>query len=262
MYYYYVFSNHAGLKEIEMAVGSITKFTFAISAAFAVAVSNHAGLLAIVFLVVLTAFISWGGSFKDVFRIAGIAFWFFLLVFLLHLFSGSGRVLFNIWILKAYADGFESGLFYGMKLIVFVYSAYIIFFKVDPSDLIRPLERTARYLGPAGRIISSFLLSFSLALRFLPELSRQAQKTMMAFKSRGFEIKGGIKNRVKVANMLLVSIFVNTFEKAESVSIALNIRGYPLRYRQAVFPPPKISLFGLFVFVVSIGIVCAGWMSR
>jgi energy-coupling factor transporter transmembrane protein EcfT len=62
--------------------------------------------------------------------------------------------------------------------------------------------------------------------------------------------------------MLLVSIFVNTFEKAESVSIALNIRGYPLRYRQAVFPPPKISLFGLFVFVVSIGIVYAGWMSR
>jgi energy-coupling factor transport system permease protein len=149
-----------------------------------------------------------------------------------------------------------------MKLIIFVYSAYIIFFKVVPPELIRPLERMARYLGPAGRIISSFLLSFSLALRFLPELSRQAQKTMMAFRSRGFEFKGGIKNRIKVANLLLVSIFVNTFEKAESVSIALNIRGYPLRYKRAVLPPPKISLFGIFVLIVSVSMVFAGWMSR
>jgi len=245
-----------------MTVGSITKFMFAVSAAFAVAVSNHVGFLAIIFMVVLTAFIIWGAGLRDILKIAGIAFWFFLLVFLLHLFSGTGRVLFNIWILKAYADGFESGLFYGMKLIVFVYSAYIIFFKVDPADLIRRLERTARYLGPAGRIISSFLISFSLALRFLPELSRQAQKTMMAFRSRGFELKGGIKNRIKVANLLLISIFVNTFEKAESVSVALNIRGYPLRYKQAVFPPVKIGLFGVFVFLVSIGMVFAGWMSR
>lgn len=245
-----------------MAVGSITKFTFAISAAFAVAVSNDPGFLAIVFLAVLTAFIMWGGGFKDVLNIAGIAFWFFLLVFLLHLFSGSGKVLFNFWILKANAGGLERGFFYGMKVVIFVYSAYIIFFKVDPADLIRPLERTARHLGRAGRFVSSFLISFSLALRFLPELSLQAQKTMMAFRSRGFEIKGGIKNRIKVANLLLISIFVNTFQKAESVSVALNVKGYPLRYKRAVFPPERIRPFGVFVLIVSVSMIYAGWISR
>jgi energy-coupling factor transporter transmembrane protein EcfT len=60
----------------------------------------------------------------------------------------------------------------------------------------------------------------------------------------------------------LVSIFVSTFKKAESVSVALNIKGYPLRHKQAVFPPVKISMFGVFVFVVSLSMIIAGWLSR
>jgi len=245
-----------------MAVGSAVKFVFAVSAAFAAAVSNHIGFLALLLIAVLTAFISWGAGIRDILRIAGVAFWFFILVFLLHLFSGSGHVLFNIWILKAYADGFGNGLFYGMKLIIFVYSAYIIFFKVDPAELIKPLERISRHLGSAGKYVSAFLITFSLALRFLPELSLQAKKTVMAFRSRGFEVDGGIKNRVRAANLLLVSIFVNTFKSAQSVSIALSLRGYPLRHKQAVFAPAKIGLFSIFVLIVSCSIVFAGWMSR
>jgi energy-coupling factor transport system permease protein len=245
-----------------MSAGSMTKFIFAISAAFAVAVSNNAGFLLIVFMAVLTAFVAWGGGPRDILRVARVAIWFFLLVFVLHLFAGSGRVLFKIWFLNARADGLQSGLFYGLKLLVFVYSAYLIFFKVDPAGLIKPLERAARYLGPAGRLLSSFLITFSLALRFLPELSRQAKTTVIAFRSRGYEIGGSIKNRITVGNLLMISIFVNTFKRAESVSIALNVRGYPLRYRQAVFPPPKISLSGIFIFIVSISMLYAGWMSR
>ena len=195
-------------------------------------------------------------------KIAKLAFLFFLIVFLLHLFSGSEGVLFHIWFLKATIDGAVSGLFYGLKLIVFVYSAFIIFFKVDPAELINPLERMAKYLGPMGRYISSFLISFSLALRFLPDLSRQAQTTLMAFRSRGIDFKGGIVKKVEVANLLLVSIFVGTFKKAESVSVALDVKGYPLRYKQAVFPPVKIGMFGVFVFVVSISMIIAGWLSR
>jgi len=262
LYYYYIFLIRGGVEVIEMAVGSAAKFVFAVSAAFAAAVSNHVGFLALLLIAVLTAFITWGAGIRDVLKIAGFAFWFFILVFLFHLFSGSGRVLFHIWILKAYADGFGNGLFYGLKLIVFVYSAYIIFFKVDTAELIKPLERTARHLGSAGKYLSSFLITFSLALRFLPDLSLQAKKTVMAFRSRGFEIEGGIKNRIRVANLLLVSIFVNTFKNAQSVSVALSLRGYPLRHKQAVFAPAKIGLFSVFVMVVSASIIFAGWMSR
>jgi|GEM_PF-2090314 len=245
-----------------MAVGSITKFVFAISAAFAAAISNDTGLLTIVLFAVLSAFFTWGGSFKDIIKIAKFALLFFLIVFLLHLFSGSNTVLFEFWFLKATVDGAISGLFYGLKLIVFVYSAFIIFIKVDPVELINPMERIVKYTGSLGRFISSFLISFSLALRFLPDLSRQSQTILMAFRSRGIDFKGGLLKKVEVANLLMVSIFVSTFKKAESVSVALNTKGYPLRYRQAVFPPVKIGIFGVFVFAVSISMIAAGWLSR
>ncbi len=245
-----------------MTVGSITKFIFAVAAAFAAAVSNNFGFLAILLAAVLTAFLSWGGNFKDILKIGRIALWFFLLVFLLHLFSGSEKVLFKFWILKATVDGAVSGLFYGLKLIIFIYAAYIIFFKVDPVELINPFERIAKYSGPFSKPFSSFLISFALALRFLPDLSRQARTTLMAFRSRGFDFKGGIIKKTKMANLLLVSIFVSTFKRAESVSAALVLKGYPLRYKQAVFAPVKAGLFGIFVFVVSICMIVGGWLSR
>lgn len=245
-----------------MEVGSVTKFIFAIAAAFAAAVSNDSGFLIIMLAAVLTAFYIWGGALKDILKIGKMAFCFFLLVFLLHLFSGADTVLFKIWFLKATIDGAVSGALYGLKLIVFVYSAYIIFFKVDPVELINPLERIVRYFGPLGRYISSFLISFSLALRFLPDLSRQAQTMLTAFRSRGFDFSGGIFKKFRTANLLMISIFVSTFKKAESVSTALELRGYPLRYKQAVFPPVKLGPFGIFVCAVSICMIIGGWLSR
>ncbi|UCC80585.1 MAG: energy-coupling factor transporter transmembrane protein EcfT [Candidatus Zixiibacteriota bacterium] len=245
-----------------MMAGSITKFIFAVAAAFAAAVSNSFGFLAILLAAVLTAFLSWGGNFKDILKIGRISLWFFLLVFLLHLFSGSETALFEFWILKATVEGAVSGLFYGLKLIVFVYSAYMIFFKVDPVELISPFERIAKYAGPFAGHISSFLISFSLALRFLPDLSRQTRLNLMAFRSRGFDFKGGFVKKIRMANLLMVSIFVSTFKRAESVSAALVLKGYPLRYKHAVFPSLKVGLSGIFVFAVAICMIVGGWLSR
>jgi energy-coupling factor transport system permease protein len=245
-----------------MAVASAVKFLFAVSAAFAASVSGNVFFLLTLLAAVLTAFLTWGGVFKDLMKIGKIALFLLLFIFTLHLFSGKGEVLFEIWFLEATADGVLSGFFYGLKLIIFVYSAYLIFFKVDPLELINPLERIVKYAGPFGRHISSFLISFSLALRFLPEFSRQSRTVLMALKSRGFDFKGGIAKKARVANLLIISIFVSTFKRAESISTALELKGYSLRYKQAVFPPAKVGLFGTFVGLVSICMIIGGWLSR
>jgi energy-coupling factor transport system permease protein len=245
-----------------MSVGSVTKFTFAIAAAFAAAITGDFVSLLFMLAAVMTAFITWGGSLGEVLKIGKVAVWFFLLIFTLHLFSGSGYILFEIWFLKATIGGAVSGMVYGLKLILFVYSAYIIFFKVDPVELINPIERLTRYTGILGRYISAFLISFSLALRFLPDLSRQAQTMTMAFRSRGFDFKGGLARKARTANLLLISIFVGTFKKAESVSIALELKGYPLRYKKAVFPPIHIGPYEVLVFAISFLLIVGGWISR
>ena len=245
-----------------MKAGSVSKFIFAVSAALTAGISNDFGLLAIILVAALTAFYTWGGRLREILKISKVAFWFFLLVFLLHLFSGSGKAIFAFWILNATIEGAKSGLLYGLKLIIFVFSGYIIFFRVDPAELLNPVERVIRHIGSPGKNISALLLSFSLALRFLPEFARQSRTNTMAFKSRGFDLEGGIFNKIKTANLLLISTFVSTFKRSESVSVALELKGYSLRYRQAVFPSLTFGMFDFFILLVSISMIFAGWFSK
>lgn len=245
-----------------MAAGSFSRFIFAVSAALTAAVSGEISLIYIILLALLSAFLSWGGRFREIIKIAKLAVVFFLLVFILHLFSGRGKTIFEVWILNATADGAASGFLYGLKVVAFVYSAYIIFYKVDPVELVNPLERAAKHAGPLGKYISAFAISFYLAMRFLPDLTRQARTTMMAFKSRGINMQGSLGNKARVISMLMTSVFVGAFKKAEAVSVALNVKGYSSRYFRAVFPPVRLQLSSIFVMLVSISMIVAGWLSR
>jgi energy-coupling factor transporter transmembrane protein EcfT len=247
---------------LKMTAGSVSRFVFAVSAALAAAISGDFFFLIIVLLALLSAFISWGGNFKDIFNTARVALIFFLLVFILHLFAGSGKTLFGFWILRATYDGAAGGLLYGLKLVLFVYSAYIIFFKVDPVELVNPVERLAKHAGPLGKYLSGFAISFYLALRFLPDLSRLARTTLLAFRSRGINLEGNLADKARVINMLVVSIFVGAFKKADSVTAALSVKGYSTRYYRAVFPPPKLRIMSILMVAVSICLVISGWYSR
>lgn len=245
-----------------MSVGSVSKFIFAISAAFASAESSGFGFLIIIVLAVMTAYLSWGASLKDLFKVARYVVWFFILVFALHLFSLSGRQIFEIWGLKATVEGANAGVFYGIKLIAFAYAAFIIFQSVDPFELIIPIEKAAKRMGSPGRYLSSFAIAFSLALRFLPDLSNQAGNTMIALKSRGIDFSGNLTQKIKAANLIFISIMVHAFKKSESVAVALNVKGYSTRYKKAVFEAVKFSFSSAFVIAVSISMVLGGWLSR
>jgi energy-coupling factor transporter transmembrane protein EcfT len=210
-------------------------------------------------MVAIAALLVWGKDPKSVIRVARLVVWLFAFIFVLHLFSHPGQRLFSILFLTATLEGARTGLFYGAKLVAFAYAAYIILLTVDPFELTRPLERAARYLGPAGRLISSFALSFSLALRFLPDLSREGRMTLLAFRARGIGFEGGLAKRARMAVQLVGTVFVNAFKKAESTSMALSVKGYATRYAKAVFPPVRFSISSMLVFSISVMVLGLGW---
>jgi len=211
--------------------------------------------------VAIAALLVWGKDPKSVIRVARLVVWLIAFIFVLHLFSHPGQRLFSILFLTATLEGARTGLFYGAKLVAFAYAAYIILLTVDPFELTRPLERAARYFGPTGRLISSFALSFSLALRFLPDLSRESRMTRLAFRTRGVGFDGGMVKRARVAVQLVGTVFVNAFKRAESTSMALSVKGYATRYAKATFPPLRLSAASMFVVLISVMILGLGWRS-
>ena len=67
----------------------------------------------------------------------------------------------------------------------------------------------------------------SIALRFIPTLMDEAEKIMMAQKSRGVEFNSGsLLARVKAIIPLLIPLFISAFKRAEDLAIAMEARGY------------------------------------
>ncbi len=242
-----------------MQAGSFSRFVFAVSLAAAALMTNKAEFIMVAILFASSAMIVWTGDFKSVVEPARPAALFFAFIFVLHLFSHRGQALFTIFGLEATLEGARTGLFYGEKLIVFFYSAYLILKTVKPFELTLPVERLSRIFGRRGRRLSFLALSFSLALRFLPDLVRQGRITMLALKTRGVSFDGSLIGKLRSAPQLLAAVFVNAFKSAESASMALAVKGYSTRHERAVFPairilPGSIATLALSAVILVFGL--------
>jgi len=244
-----------------LRIGSVSKFIFAVCLAAGAVQTSSAMFVIIAIPAAGGALFLWTGKFSAVGQTARAAIWFFVFIFVLHLFFHKGERIFSILFLSATAEGARTGLFYGAKFIVFAFCAHIILRTVDPFELVRPIERLARLLGHSGRSISYLATSFSLALRFLPDLVRQANIAALALKTRGAAFDRGFYGRLRSAVQLLPAVFVNAFKSSESAALALVVKGYSTRHLKAVFPPIRISPAGITAAIISGAIMILGWRS-
>lgn len=246
-------------KHFDSKVGSVSRFIFAVcSAAAALKTDDSAFILAAIPVTAIALFL-WTRNTRHIIEGTKIVIPLFAFIFVLHLFSHTGDTIFSIFFLHATLEGVSKGLFYGTKLIVFVFCALIILHAVDPFELVRPIERTAIALRRIGKPLSFMALALSLALRFIPELVRQGKTTVMALNTRGVTFEGGILEKSKDAVSLLVVMFVNAFKSAESASAALMVKGYSTRYVRAVLPPIRVTISGTLTLAVSAAILIYGW---
>lgn len=244
-----------------MRAGSVSRFLLAVSIALGSAMADSISVIVIMIMGGAAGVVLWGGGLRDLMRILRPAAWFVAFVFALHLFSHPGQEIFSIMFLKATFEGAANGLFYGLKLVAFACSAGIVLLAVDPFELILPIERACRLLGSFGKRLSSIAMALSLALRFLPDLSGDARTTLMAYRTRGIDLEGGLIRRGRVAVQLLATVFVNAFKRAGTVATALVIKGYSTRYAKAVFPAPGFSISGTLVLVISLAFILWGWLA-
>ncbi len=243
---------------MDLAAGALSRFAFSICVALAAIFASKLAYLDLLLVFSILAILSWGGHLKDVARIALFAILPVIFVFMLHSIFNSGTSLAKIWFITVTVDGVKAGIFYSLKLLVFAYAGGIIFLTVDPFDLVSPLERLARISGRPGRWLGAMALSIFLAIRFLPEMVYQGRLTMLAFKSRGLDMKGGLIHKARVASLIIPPMFVSGYKRAESAAAALNAKGYATRYSRAVFGPARITMGSVITILISAVILVAG----
>jgi len=101
--------------------------------------------------------------------------------------------------------------------LISIFSTF--FLTTAPEDLTQSMVQ----LG----VPYDYALTFNMAMRFVPTLSREAQIIVDAQKSRGLEMeKGNLVQRVKNFIPVLIPLIVSSFRRAELVADAMESRAF------------------------------------
>src|SRR5699024_7301385 len=155
--------------------------------------------------------------------------WFLIIfTFLLHLFlTKEGSVEFEILSYKFSWAGIKMGLVISLRFCLLVLMTSLLTLTTTPIEI---TDATESLLGPLKKMrfpVHELALMISISLRFIPTLMQETDKISKAQASRGVDFRTGkIKDRIKAIIPLLVPLFVNAFQRAEELAMAMEARGY------------------------------------
>lgn len=169
--------------------------------------------------------------------------WIILFTFVLHLFSGNGKVLIEIWKFNITWDGLSNGTFVCLRLLLLMFGASLLTFTTPPLVLSDALEDLMKPLKKIGVPAHELAMMMTIALRFIPTLLEETDKIIKAQKSRGADfMTGNIFKRMKAFMPILIPLFISAFRRADELAMAMEARCYHggigrTRLKQLIFKP-------------------------
>lgn len=143
------------------------------------------------------------------------------------LFSREGNLIFSWWIIRIYDSGVRLAFFMAVRLGLLVAGSSILTLTTSPIDLTDGLERLLKPLKAVRFPVHEMSMMMTIALRFIPTLSEEADRIMKAQCARGadFDTGGPIKRAMNMVP-LMVPLFVGAFRRAEDLAVAMEARCY------------------------------------
>lgn len=166
---------------------------------------------------------------KMPFKILGWSLWnvryLFLFLFLFNLlFIRAGEPLWYWGVFAVYPQSLLLTINLVLRLLLLTSYAMLFTFTTKPLDLSIALEERFAFLGNNAHILGMIL---AIALRFIPTLQEEATKIMKAQMARGATFtQGSLFHRAKHLVSLLVPLFIISFGRAETLAVAMELRGY------------------------------------
>lgn len=154
--------------------------------------------------------------------------WIAIFAFIINTFSIPGTELFSVGPVTVTEEGVFTGLRMVVRLVLLIVtSTLFLTLTTTPLLLADSLESL---LGPLKRLkvpVHDLSMMMSIALRFVPTLSEEADKIMKAQSSRGANYDSGkLLDRLKGIISILVPLFVSAIGRAEDLALAMEARCY------------------------------------
>jgi energy-coupling factor transport system permease protein len=166
------------------------------------------------------------------------------------LFLREGRLLFQFGPIKVHQDSAFYGVGMGLRLISFVVAGLIFLSSTMVEEFVFGLRKFGLPMPVA--------FAFSLAFRMVSQLVKTAGTVKQAQQIRGLDVdSGGIFQRIRNHLPLLIPILVYCIKSVDSLTRALEARGFGCTRRQTPFIITQLR-FRDYALIVASVMVAAG----
>ena len=178
---------------------------------------------------------------------------------LINLFYSDGQVLVQFWIFRITREGILQAVFLVLRIMMLVMGTFLLTYTTSPIALTDGLESLLAPLQKLHLPVHEFSMMMTIALRFIPTLTEEAQKIMNAQSARGADFEtGNLFQRAKAMVPLLVPLFVSAFRRAGDLAMAMEARCYhggEGRTRMRVLKYSRLDLYAVGVMAAYIALV-------
>lgn len=148
----------------------------------------------------------------------------------INLFYGEGgRVLVSFWKLSVTTEGVYRAVFMAVRITMLIFVSSELTYTTTPNDLtdaIESLLSPLKYVGLKSAV-HTLAMMMTIALRFIPTLTEEAEKIMNAQKARGADLENGrLKERVKALIPVLIPLLISSVRRAYELAEAMECRCY------------------------------------
>ena len=155
---------------------------------------------------------------------------FFIIIFtmILNVFFVRGEtILLEYHFIVITQEGLYTAVFMATRLMMLIMGTFLLTYTTSPIALTDGLENLLNPLKKIKLPIHELAMMMSIALRFIPTLIEETDKTMSAQKSRGADFEsGGLIKRAKAILPLIIPLFISALRRADELAIAMESRCY------------------------------------
>lgn len=161
-----------------------------------------------------------------------------------NIFWTKGDILFAVGPVSVTKEGLIQAGWMASRLVLLIFGTSLLTYTTSPTELTAGMEQGLHGLNRIRVPVHEIAMMMTIALRFLPILTQETNKIIMAQKARGADFESGsVIRRAKAMVPILVPLFVSAFRRANDLAMAMEARCYhggngrtrmkPLRFKRA-----------------------------
>lgn len=178
----------------------------------------------------------------------------FVFAFIFPLFNATGKVIFAFGTLTITDDAIKNAFTIITRLCLLIGLSILITATTSSTRMADSTESILKKIGFKREFAHEIAMIMSLAIRFIPIISMEANQIIKAQTARGAKFEdNNLINRLKALLPVIIPLLVGSFKRADELALAMDVRYYNGYRGRTKYVTLKMSIsdYVLMIFTIA-----------